>query len=218
MAKIITVDQAVDMIKDGDTLCIGGFLGVGSPEPIIDALVKSGKKDFTLISNDTGFVDKGNGKMVVNKQFKKIIATHIGTNKETGRQMTEGETEVVLIPQGTLAEMLRAKAYGLGGILTPTGLGTEVQKGRQVLTLSGKDYILEEAIGGDVSLLQAAVVDKAGNMYFHGSTQNFNVPMAGASKINIVYAEKVVEIGELDPDMVKVPGVFIDYIVDGGNL
>jgi len=218
MAKIITIDQAVDLIKDGDTLLIGGFLGVGSPEPIIDALVASDKKDFTLVANDTGFVDKGNGKMVVNKQFKKIIASHIGTNKETGRQMTEGETEVVLMPQGTLAEMVRAKTYGLGGILTPTGMGTEVQEGRQVITLSGKDYILEEALGGDVSLLSAQIVDKAGNLYFHGSTQNFNVPMAGASTINIVLAEKLVEVGELDPDMVKVPGVFIDYIIDGGNL
>ena len=217
MSKLITVAQAVDMVNDGDTLLVGGFLGVGTPEPIIDGLVESGKKDLTLVCNDSGFVDKGVGKLVVTKQFKKIIASHIGTNRETGRQMNEGETEVVLMPQGTLAEMIRAKAYGLGGILTPTGLGTEVEEGRDVLTLSGKDYILEEALGGDVSLLEAAVADTAGNLYFHGATQNFNTVMAGASTVTIVYARKVVEVGELDPDVVKVPGVFVDYIIDGGK-
>lgn len=217
MAKIISINEAVELIKDGDMLMVGGFLGVGTPEPLIDALVASGKKDLTLVCNDTSFVDKGVGKMVVNKQFSRIIATHIGTNKETGRQLNAGETKVDLYPQGTLAEMCRAATFGLGGVLTPTGLGTEVQEGRKVIELSGKKYILEEALHGDVSILQADLVDKAGNLVFDGSTQNFNVPMAGASKINIVYAKKLVEIGEIDPNMVKVPGVLIDYIIDGGK-
>lgn len=215
MSKIISIGQAIDLVKDGDMLLIGGFLGVGTPEPLIDELVKSGKKDLTLVCNDTSFVDRGVGKLVVTKQFKKIIASHIGTNKETGRQMTEGETEVVLVPQGTLAEQVRAGAYGLGGILTPTGIGTEVQKGKEVIELNGKEYLLEEAIKGNVSLLQADTVDKYGNMQFHGSTQNFNVPMAGASNITIVYAKKLVDC--IDPDLVKVPGVLVDYIIDGGQ-
>lgn len=218
MTKIITLEEAVDLIQNGDTLLIGGFLGVGSPDPIIDALAESGKKDFTLVASDTGFVDKGIGKMVVKKQFKKIYASHIGTNRETGRQMNEGETEVILVPQGTLAEKIRAKAYGLGGVLTPTGVGTQASQGKPIITLQGKDYILEEPIGGDVSILYATIADKAGNLCFHGATQNFNIPMAGASKINIVFAQKVVEIGELDPDHVRVPGVLIDYIIDGGAL
>lgn len=217
MSKLISIKEAVDMIKDGDVLMVGGFLGVGTPEPLIDALVDSGKKDLTLVCNDTSFVDKGVGKMIVTKQFKKAMVTHIGTNKETGRQLNAGELIVDLYPQGTLAEKIRAATFGLGGILTPTGLGTEVQEGREVVEIKGKQYILEEALHGDVSILQADLVDKAGNMVFDGSTQNFNVPMAGASKINIVYAKKLVEIGEIDPNVVKVPGVLIDYIIDGGK-
>ncbi|MDO4778852.1 MAG: CoA transferase subunit A [Tissierellia bacterium] len=217
MSKLISIKEAVDMIKDGDVLMVGGFLGVGTPEPLIDALVDSGKKDLTLVCNDTSFVDKGVGKMIVTKQFKKAMVTHIGTNKETGRQLNAGELIVDLYPQGTLAEKIRAATFGLGGILTPTGLGTEVQEGREVVEIKGKQYILEEALHGDVSILQADLVDKAGNMVFDGSTQNFNVPMAGASKINIVYAKKLVEIGEIDPNVVKVSGVLIDYIIDGGK-
>lgn len=216
MPEIITVDQAVDMVKDGDTLMIGGFLAVCSPLPIIDALVESGKKDFTLVANDTSYVDKGIGKMVVAKQFKTIIASHVGTNKETGRQMSSGETEVILTPQGSLAEKIRAKAYGLGGVLTPTGIGTEAAKGKKIINIQGKDYLLEEAIGGDVSLIYATKADKAGNLYYEGSTQNYNVPMAGASKITIVWVEELVEVGQLDPNLVRVPGVLVDYIVDGG--
>lgn len=215
MSKLISLGQAIDLVKDGDTILVGGFLGLGTPEPLIDGLVESGKKHLTLVCNDTGYVDKGVGKLVVNKQLKKIIASHIGTNKETGRQMNEGETEVVLVPQGTLAEQVRAGAYGLGGILTPTGVGTEVEKGKKVIELNEKKYLLEEAIKGNVSLLQADIVDKYGNMQFHGSTQNFNVPMAGASDITIVYAKKLVDC--IDPDFVKVPGVLVDYIIDGGQ-
>ncbi|MCI5724796.1 MAG: 3-oxoacid CoA-transferase subunit A [Fusobacterium gastrosuis] len=216
--KLVSIKEAVDMIKDGDTLMIGGFLAVGSPLKVIDALVETDKGNFTLIANDTSFVDRGIGKLVVAKKFKTIYASHIGTNKETGRQMSENETEVNLVPQGTLIEQVRAGAYGLGGILTPTGVGTEVEKGKQKITIDGKEYLLELAKRGDVSLIFANVADKAGNLKYHGSTQNYNVAMAGASKITIVYAEKVVEVGQISQDEVKVPGVLVDYIIDGGAI
>lgn len=215
MSKLISLDKAVSLVKDGDIILMGGFLAVGSPESIIDGLVAKGTKDLTLVCNDTSFVDKGVGKMVFNKQFKKILATHIGTNKETGRQMNEGETEVVLVPQGTLAEQIRAGGYGLGGVLTATGLGTEVQKGKEVVTVDGKEFLLEKPIRGNVALLFANKVDKYGNMQFHGSTRNFNEVMATAADIVIVEAAEVVDV--LDPDFVHVPGVFVNYIVDGGT-
>lgn len=216
--KLVSIKEAIDMIKDGDTLMVGGFLGIGSPDKITDALVESDKGNFTLIGNDTSFVDRGVGKMVVAKKFKRIFASHIGTNKETGRQMSENETEVNLVPQGTLIEQVRAGAYGLGGILTPTGVGTNVEKGKQKITIDGKEYLLELAKRGNVSLIFANIADKAGNLKYHGSTLNYNVAMAGASDITIVYAEKVVECGEISQDDIKVPGVLVDYIVDGGAI
>ncbi|MFB0917910.1 MAG: CoA transferase subunit A [Clostridiaceae bacterium] len=217
MSKLISIDEAVSKVKDGDVVMIGGFLAVGTPEKIIDALVKKGVKDLTLIANDTGFVDRGPGKLVVNKQFKKIYATHIGTNKETGRQMMEGEVEVVLVPQGTLIEQIRAAGFGLGGVLTATGLGTEVEKGKEKVTVDGKEYLLEKPMKADVALLFANKVDKYGNMQFHGSTRNFNVMMGSAAKLTIVEALEIVEVGQLNPDFVHAPGVFVDYIVDGGD-
>lgn len=212
--KLITLDEAVSFVKQGDTILVGGFLACGTPEKIIDALVEKGTNELTLVCNDTSFVDKGVGKMVVAKQFKKIMATHIGTNKETGRQLNEGETEVVLIPQGTLAEQIRAAGYGLGGVLTATGVGTDIAKGKEVVTVDGKEYLLEKPIRGNVALLFANKVDKYGNMQFHGSTQNFNNVMATAADITIVEANEVVDV--LDPDQVHVAGVFVNYIVDGG--
>jgi len=218
MNKIISINDAVNMLKDGDTVMIGGFLAVGTPNKLIDAIVEKGVKDLTLICNDSGFIDKGVGKMVVNKQFKKIIASHIGTNKETGRQMMAGETEVVLVPQGTLIEQVRAGGHGLGGVLTATGIGTEVEKGKDIVTVDGKQYLLEKPLKADVALIFGNKVDKYGNIHYHGSTRNFNNMMAAAAEITIVEAVEIVEIGELDPNSVHTPGVFVNYIVDGGAL
>jgi acetate CoA/acetoacetate CoA-transferase alpha subunit len=217
MNKVISISDAINKVKDGDVIMIGGFLGVGAPELLIDALVESGKKELTLICNDSGFIDKGPGKLVVTKQFKKIIASHIGTNKETGRQMLAGETEVVLVPQGTLVEQIRCAGFGLGGVLTATGLGTEVEKGKDKILVDGKEYLVEKPLKADIALIFANTVDKYGNMNFHGSTRNFNHMMASAADITIVQADKIVEIGELDPDTVHTPGVFVNYIVDGGK-
>ena len=218
MNKIISLDEAVANVKDGDTVMVGGFLGVGSPERLIDALVAKGTKDLTLICNDTAFIDRGVGKMVVAKLFKKIIASHIGTNKETGRQMLEGETEVELVPQGTLIERVRAGGFGLGGVVTKTGLGTEVARGKQIVQVDGQDYLLEKPLHADVALLFAQKVDREGNMSFHGATRNFNVYMGSAATISIVEAEEIIRDGYMDPDLVVVPGIFVKYIVDGGAL
>lgn len=217
MNKQISIDQAMDMIKDGDTVMIGGFLAVGTPEKLIDAMVERGFKNLTLICNDTGFPDKGVGKMVVAKQFKKIIASHVGTNRETGRQMNEGETEVVLVPQGTLAEQVRAGGYGLGGVLTPTGLGTAVEEGKQIVEVQGKRYLLEEPLRANVALIYANKADEKGNLAFHGATRNFNLIMASAADITIAQADKIVPVGAIHQNDVVCPGVFVNYLVDGGS-
>ena len=215
MNKRITIEEAVSKIKDGDTIMVGGFLAVGTPESLIDALVAKGVKDLTLICNDTGFVDRGVGKMVVNKQFKKIIASHIGTNRETGRQMVAGETEVILTPQGTLVEKIRAGGNGIGGFLVKTGLGTEVQKGKQIINVDGEDYLLEKPMRADVAILFANKADENGNLWYHGTTRNFNTVMATAADWVVVEADEIVPVGELSPNEVVVPGVFVHNIVQG---
>lgn len=215
MNKRISPQQVADRIKDGDVVMIGGFLDCGTPEKVIDALVAKGVKNLTLICNDTATPEVGIGKLVVNKQAKKVIATHIGTNKETGRQMMAGETEVELVPQGTLAEQIRAGGYGLGGILTSTGVGTEVEKGKQVIEVDGKKYLLEKPMRADVALIYADVADEKGNLSYRGSTRNFNTLMASAADVVVVEAKKIVPTGELDPNAVIVPASFVNYIVEG---
>lgn len=215
MNKLITMEQAIDKIKDGMTVMIGGFMGVGTPEGIVDALVAKGVKDLTIIANDTAFIDKGLGKLIVTKQAKKVIVSHIGTNKETGRQMTAGELEVELVPQGTLAEQVRAAGAGLGGVLTPIGLGTVVEHGRQKVTVQGKEYLLFEPIRADVALLSGTIVDTKGNIFYGKTTRNFNPLMASAADIVICEAQKIVPVGELDPHLVMTPGIFVNYVVGG---
>jgi len=218
MNKLISLEDAVNLVRDGDTIMVGGFLSVGTPDRLIDALIAKGTKNLTLICNDSGFVDRGVGKMVVAKMFKKILASHIGTNKETGRQMMEGETEVILIPQGTLIEQIRAGGFGLGGVLTKTGLGTEVEKDKQIIEVDGEKYLLEKPLRANVALLFAEKADERGNLTFHGATRNFNTYMGAAADVSIVEVNKVVKMGEMCPDEVVVPGVFVTHIVDGGAL
>ncbi|HOK49049.1 MAG TPA: CoA transferase subunit A [Sedimentibacter sp.] len=215
MNKIISIDEAADMVKDGMTIMVGGFLANGTPERLIDALVKKNVKNLTLICNDTGFPDKGVGKMVVNKQFKKIIASHVGTNPETANQMNSGQTEVVLTPQGTLVEKIRCGGNGLGGFYTPTGIGTEAAEGKEIRVINGKEYVFETPLRADIALIKASVADKKGNMIFNKTTKNFNPIMATAADIVIVEADKIVEVGEIDPDHVMCSGIFVDYIVGG---
>jgi acetate CoA/acetoacetate CoA-transferase alpha subunit len=196
------------------TVAVGGFLGVGTPEKLIDAVVSKGVKNLTLICNDTAFPDKGVGKWVVNKNVSKIIISHIGTNPESGRQMNSGELEVELVPQGTLAERVRAAGAGLGGVLTPTGIGTVVEQGKQKMNVNGRDYLLELPLKADVALIKGSIVDKKGNAYYHKSTRNFNTLMATAADLVIIEAEKLVEVGEIYPTDVMTPSIFVDLIVE----
>jgi len=217
MHKRISLEEAIEKIEDGMTIMVGGFLGCGNPHRLIEALAAKGTKDLTLICNDTSFPEYGVGKMVVNKQFKKIIASHVGTNPETGRQMNEKETEVVLVPQGTLAEQVRAGGAGLGGILTPTGVGTVVEEGKEKLTVDGVEYLLEKPLRADVALIAAQKADEYGNLVYFGATRNFNNLMATAAETVIVEVEEVVAVGELDPNEVVTPGIFVSHIVNGGD-
>ena len=217
MEKIRSIKDAVEKIKDGMTVMVGGFLGVGTPEALVDALVAKGVKNLTVICNDSAFPDRGIGKLIVNKQIKKLITSHIGTNPETGRQMNEGETEVELVPQGTLAERIRAAGAGLGGILTPTGVGTIVEQGKKKLEINGKEYLLELPIKADIALLKAEKADKKGNLIYRKSARNFNPIMATAADFVIVQVDEIVDVGEIDPDDVMTPGIFVDMIVRGDN-
>jgi acetate CoA/acetoacetate CoA-transferase alpha subunit len=215
MNKVISLEAALDYIKDGMTLMIGGFGGRGTPENIIDALVAKNIKNLTIISNDTGFTYRGVGKLVVNKQVKKVFASHVGTNPETGRQMNEGDLEVELIPQGTLVERIRCGGAGIGGFLTKTGVGTKIEEGKRVITIDDDRYLLETPLRADVALLRASIADTHGNVFYNGATRNFNPIMATAADLVIVGAHEIVDVGELDPNFVMTPGIFVDYVVGG---
>ncbi|KGR72795.1 CoA transferase subunit A [Streptococcus phocae subsp. salmonis] len=214
--KHITIEEAVAQIKDGDTIMVGGFMANGTPEALIDALVAKGTKDLTLICNDAGFIDRGVGKMVAKHQFKKIYATHIGLNREAGRQMNEGETEIELIPQGTFAEKIRIGAYGIGGFYTPTGVGTLVAEGKETKEIDGVTYLLELPFKADFALVLANKADELGNLQYSGSENNFNQLMAACAKTTIVQAREIVPAGELQPEFVHTPHIFVDYLVKEG--
>jgi acetate CoA/acetoacetate CoA-transferase alpha subunit len=214
MAKIITVDEAAETIQDGMRVMIGGFMGCGNPHAVIDALVRRNAKDLTVICNDGGWPGFGVAKLITNRQVKKLIATHIGLNKEVGQKMSAGELEVQLIPQGTFAERIRCGGNGMGGFLTPTGLGTIVAEGKQVINANGKDYLLELPLRADAALIIGYKVDRSGNIWYRGTTRTFNVVMATAADLVIVEAENIVEVGEIEPENVVTQSIFIDYIAD----
>lgn len=211
MSKRIDISQVASMIKDGMTVMVGGFLGSGSANKIIEEIVKQGTKDLTIICNDTSFVEFGSGYLVANNCVKKVIASHIGTNPVTGQKMISGEMEVQLIPQGTLAEQIRCAGAGIGGFLTTTGLGTVVEEGKQKITLDGKEYLLEKPLRADIALIGASLCDKFGNLVYKGTSQNFNPLMATAA--DVVIAEVKEEVEEIAPENVKTPYLFVDYIV-----
>lgn len=211
--KLVSMEEAISHIKDGMTVHVGGFLACGTPESIVTALIEKGVKDLTIVCNDSGFVDRGVGRLIVNNQVKKVIASHIGTNPETGRRMQSGEMEVELVPQGTLAERVRAAGYGLGGVLTPTGLGTIVQEGKEIVNVDGKDFLLEKPIKADVALIFGTTVDEMGNVICAKTTKNFNPLMATAADLVIVEAAELVPGGSIDPDHIDISRIFVDYIV-----
>ena len=213
MNKFVTVEQAADMIKDGMTVMVGGFLGVGNPIALIDALVQKGVKDLTVICNDTAYPEVGVGKLITNHQVKRLIATHIGTNNNTIDQMNNKELEVELCPQGTLAERIRAAGAGLGGVLTQTGLGTIVENGKQKITVDGKEYLLEKPVHADVAIIGANICDEQGNLVYKGTSQNFCPLMATAATTVIVEPQEIVKAGDIEPENVKTPSIFVDYII-----
>ena len=215
MKEFIKIEQLKDHVFDGMSIMVGGFMAVGTPEELIDELVKINVKDLTIICNDAGFIDKGVGKLISNGQVRKLVASHIGLNPMAGKLMSSGEMECQLVPQGTLAEQIRCGGSGLGGFLTPTGLGTIVEKGKKVISLDGKDYILEQAMKADLALLYGSEVDKYGNVVYTKTTRNFNPVMATATNKVIVLGRKIVS--ELNPDHVLTPHIFIDYVVEEGK-
>jgi acetate CoA/acetoacetate CoA-transferase alpha subunit len=213
MAKIITAEQAAELVKSGDSLMVGGFMLAGTPLTLVDAICDRGLDGFTLIANDAGLPGKGAGRLICEKRVKHMIASHIGTNKEAGALMSTGEMKIDLVPQGTLAERIRTGGAGLGGFLTPTGIGTQAEEGKQKIAKNGMEYLIEDPLRAKVALIRAHKADKAGNLVYRGATRNFNVPMATAADIVIVEVEEIVEIGGMDPDMVVTPGIFVDYLV-----
>jgi len=213
MSKIISIKEAVSKLQDGMTIMIGGFLSVGTANNMIDQVVSSNVKNLTIICNDTAFTDKGLGKLIANKQVDKVITSHIGTNPATIEQMNKGGIKVEFSPQGTLAERVRSGGAGLGGVLTPTGLGTLVAEGKEIVTVDGKEYLLEKPLRADVALIGASISDSLGNLTYRGTTQNFNPLMATAADLVIVEAQEMVETGSLKPEEVKTPSIFVDFIV-----
>ena len=206
--KLITLQDAAGFFRDGMT-----FMGVGTPPRLVEALLESGVRDLTLIANDTAFVDTGIGPLIVNGRVSKVIASHIGTNPETGRRMIAGEMDVQLVPQGTLIEQIRCGGAGLGGFLTPTGVGTIVEDGKQTMTLEGKTWLLERPLRADLALIRAHRSDMLGNLTYQLSARNFNPLIALAADITLVEPDEMVETGELQPDQIVTPGAVIDHIV-----
>jgi acetate CoA/acetoacetate CoA-transferase alpha subunit len=211
--RTLPLDEAVAMIPDGASLMIGGFMAVGTPERLIDEIVQQGKRDPTVIANDTAAPGRGIGKLVDAKLLRKAIVSHIGLNPETQRQMMAGELEVELVPQGTLIERIRAGGHGLGGILTQTGVGTSVENGKQRIDVDGKSYLLEVALRADFALVQAFLADYLGNLSYALTARNFNLVVAMAADTVIASADNIVPVGVLAPDHVVTPAPVVDYLI-----
>jgi acetate CoA/acetoacetate CoA-transferase alpha subunit len=227
MAKIISIEEAIAKVPNGASIMFGGFMGCGNAHKLIDALSKSGKSGFTMICNDgsmpggpLGEEFYGVAKLIHNHQIKKLIATHVGLNPEVAQQMNAGTMEVCLIPQGSMAEMIRAGGAGLGGVLTPTGVGTIIEQNEFCIekkNVKGRDYLLMAPLHADFAFVTANKIDKVGNMWYKGDTRNFNTVMATAADCVIAEAENLVEIGDIAPEEVVTSGAYVNYIVDGGN-
>jgi acetate CoA/acetoacetate CoA-transferase alpha subunit len=211
--KAIDVGEAADKIPDGATVMIGGFMGVGSPMRLIDELVRRKRQGLTVIANDTARPGVGIGKLISAGCVQALVTSHIGTNPETQQLMIEGRLAVTLVPQGTLAERIRAGGVGLGGVLTPTGVGTMVAEGGQIIELDGRPYLLERALKADFSLIRARRADYYGNLEYALTARNFNPLMAMASTATIAEAEDIVPVGVIPPDVVGTPGVLVHHLV-----
>ena len=211
--QTVSLEQSVAMIPDGASLMIGGFMGVGTPERVIDEIVRQNRRDLTVVANDTAAPGRGIGKLVAAKLVRKAVVSHIGLNPETQRQMMAGELEVELVPQGTLIERIRAGGYGLGGILTQTGIGTPVENGKQRIEVNGNTYLLEVALRADFALIQAFLADYLGNLSYALTARNFNPVIAMAADTVIASADNIVPVGVLAPDHVVTPAPIVDFVV-----
>jgi acetate CoA/acetoacetate CoA-transferase alpha subunit len=211
--KGIRLREAIELIPDGASLMIGGFMGVGTPERLVDELVAQGRGDLTIIANDTARPGVGIGKLIDARLVTRVIVSHIGTNPETQRQMIAEELQVDLVPQGTLAERVRAGGYGLGGFLTATGVGTLVQEGKQTIDVDGKTWLLELPLRADFALIKAKRSDYKGNLDYSLTARNFNPLMAMAADTVIADANNIVPIGLISPDEVNTPGAIVDYVI-----
>jgi acetate CoA/acetoacetate CoA-transferase alpha subunit len=211
--RITTVEEAVSRIPEGASLMVGGFMGVGTPERLMDELVRQGRRNLTVIANDTAMPGVGIGKLVSAGLLRKVIASHIGLNPETQKKMIAGEIEVDLVPQGTLIERIRAGGYGLGGVLTPTGVGTVVEEGKRKLDVDGREYLLETALHADFALIEAFLADYLGNLTYVLTARNFNPVIAMAATTVIADAEHIVPVGMISPDHVMTPSPLVDYLV-----
>ena len=211
--RTINLEQAVALIPDGASLMIGGFMAVGSPLRVLDELVRQGRRDLTIIANDTAMPGVGIGKLIRARLVRKAIVSHIGLNPETQQQMLAGETQVELVPQGTLIERIRAGGFGLGGILTATGVGTVVEEGKQKVTVADKEYLVEPALHADFALVNAFLADYLGNLAYALTARNFNPVIAMAADTVIVEADNIVPVGVIGPDHVVTPAPLVDYLI-----
>jgi acetate CoA/acetoacetate CoA-transferase alpha subunit len=214
MKTLVSPKEAVALIPDGATVMIGGFMCCGQPLALVDALLEQGATNLTVICNDAGIPGKGVAKLLSAGRVKRLVASHIGLNPEAGEKMNKGELLVDLVPQGTLAERIRCAGAGLGGFLTPTGAGTDVEKGKQKILVDGREYLLETALGADFALVAADLCDTIGNAQIGKSRKNFNIVMAMAAKHAICESRSVVSLGEIEADHVNVPGVFLKSVVE----
>ena len=211
--RTTTAEEAVALIPDGASLMVGGFMGVGTPEHVIDELVRQGRRDLTVIANDTALPGTGIAKLVAAGALRKVVASHIGLNPETQAQMLAGRLEVELVPQGTLIERIRAGGYGLGGVLTPTGMGTVVEEGKRQIEVDGRLFLLETPLRADFALVQAFMADYMGNLVYALTARNFNPVIAMAGATVIATADHIVPVGVIAPDHVMTPAPVVDYLI-----
>ncbi|MFF2457742.1 CoA transferase subunit A [Peribacillus simplex] len=211
--KIVTMEEALEHISDGCTLMYGGFGGVGTPPTLVQGILDKGVKELTLIGNDTGFPDIGIGRLVTAERAKKVIASHIGSNPNAGRLMTEGKLQVEFSPQGTLAERIRAGGVGLGGIFVDVGIGTIAEEGKDKMVIEGKEYLVETALTAEVSIVHAKKADSLGNLVYDKTACNFNPLVAMAGTFTIAEVEEIVPVGELDPECIATPGIYVDMVI-----
>ena len=211
--RSVSLDDAVTLIPDGATVMVGGFMGAGTPDRLIDEIVRQGKRDLTVIANDTAAPGRGIGKLVHAKLLRRAVVSHIGMNPETQKQMMDGELNVELVPQGSLIERIRAGGHGLGGVLTQTGLGTSVEEHKQKIEVNGQTYLLETSLRADFALVQAFLADYLGNLSYALTARNFNPVIAMAAETVIACADNVVPVGVIAPDHVMTPAPIVDYLI-----